>query len=234
MSETVILRQTFYGMTYFTFWASVILAQGEGVSIRNTSEPLGKGRYHWTVYIDAPDTVMDRIASVEYTLHPTFPDPVVKVTSKENKFALSANGWGEFTIFVKVFFSNGKVGSYQHWLNLKNTGSKANGGLPPSLNVEAVRLSAANTAASAGKGRWDWSIFIEATDDVLSQIKYVEYTLHPSFPNPLRRITDRGNDSGKGFFLSANGWGVFEIAIKVMFKNGKARYLRHQLKFSED
>ena len=35
-------------------------------------------------------------------------------------------------------------------------------------------------------------VFIQAPPAVLSQIKCVEYTLHPTFPNPVRQVCDRG------------------------------------------
>ena len=38
---------------------------------------------------------------------------------------------------------------------------------------------------------YKWCIYVKASDMDLDQIEYVEYLLHPSFPDPKRIITDR-------------------------------------------
>lgn len=213
------------------------VAQTKDLNIMNTSEYVGGGRYNWTVYIEAPAAILTRIDSVEYTLHPTFPNPVRIVKSRDNKFALKSNGWGEFTIFVRIFFSDGTINKYEYPLKLsktevKESRSPASTSSKPSVEVEKVQITAANVSSYMGNGLWDWTVFIAASDEVLSQIQYVEYTLHPSFSNPVQRVTTRGKEANKGFFFSANGWGTFQIPIKVVFKNGQARFLKHQLTFS--
>jgi len=49
-------------------------------------------------------------------------------------------------------------------------------------------VAVANTSTYAGSGRWNWTIFIDADAATLRQIKCVEYTLHPTFPNPVRTV----------------------------------------------
>lgn len=209
----------------------------------NSATYLGNGRYDWTVYVDADAATLAKIRSVQYTLDPSFPNPVQTVTTRQNKFALSANGWGEFTIYAKVRFTDGTTGSYRYRLNLlkarkdvssvpapKDVGKQATPIV--SVNVDTAKITTGNTSRSLGGGRWEWAVFILASNDVLKQIQYVEYTLHPTFPEPIQRVTERGMENGKGFVLKATGWGTFEIAVKVVFTNGKVRYLRHQLKFS--
>ena len=225
----------------------VILAQTPTVTLNNTSEFEGNGNYSWTIFVDEDQSVLARIKLVEYTLHPTFPNPVRRVTTRENRFALTALGWGEFRVYAKVFFTDGKVINCDHWLTLTQTGvhppSKKDVKVQPSLSsapvtmspvspsLERAPISAGNSSINAGNGRWRWTIFIQARDDVLAQVRYVEYTLHPTFPNPVRRVSERGNERGKGFALSATGWGTFEVAIKVQFNTGATRYLKHRLQF---
>jgi len=77
---------------------------------------------------------------------------------------------------------------------------------------------------------WDWTAYIECTPpDSLQDIEYVEYYLHPSFPNPVRRIYKEDG----GFIMKTSGWGVFELKAKVLFKNSarKPEILAHSLKF---
>ncbi len=212
------------------------------VAFNNTATYLGNGRYDWTVYVDADAATLAKIRSVQYTLDPSFPTPVKTVTTRENKFALSANGWGEFTIYAKVQFTDGTTGNYRYRLNLLKARKEVSS-VPPkkeaaqqaaptvSVNVDTATIRTGNTSRSLGGGRWEWAVFILASNEVLSQIQYVEYTLHPTFPEPVQRVTARGVESGKGFVLKATGWGTFEIAVKVVFINGKTRYLKHQLKF---
>jgi prokaryotic YEATS domain/Caspase domain len=92
-------------------------------------------------------------------------------------------------------------------------------------------IKANNTSRYAGQvdgqNRWDWTIFIDADQDTLSQIRCVEYTLHESFPDPVRTVCT----SGTKFALSSNGWGTFTIKIKVILKDGSQRTLSHDLQF---
>ena len=63
---------------------------------------------------------------------------------------------------------------------------------------------------------YEWIVYVDEDESVLNQIEAVEYLLHPTFPNPLRR---RKNASEK-FALKSAGWGEFYIKITVFFKNG--------------
>jgi hypothetical protein len=92
----------------------------------------------------------------------------------------------------------------------------------------------ANTSTRVKEDWWNWEVFIVGDDSTLKEIKYVEYTLHPSFRDPIRKVSTQGSTSGKGFFLSASGWGTFMITVKIMFKDGDVRELRHKLSFSQN
>ena len=89
--------------------------------INNHSEPLeARGNrpfYKWTVFVDEPDSILEQIAEVEYTLHPTFPEPKQIRKDKQDKFALSTSGWGEFTILIDVRFRDGDVETVPYWLD---------------------------------------------------------------------------------------------------------------------
>ena len=68
-----------------------------------------------------------------------------------------------------------------------------------------------------GSDWWGWSVWIDATDEELDEIEYVEYTLHPTFPKPVREISDRSTK----FRLETSGWGNFTIYAKAFLKNGE-------------
>ncbi len=84
--------------------------------------------------------------------------------------------------------------------------------------------------------RWDWEVHLEGDNaklgtslaerakakkdnEELDGIEYVEYTLHETFPNPVRRSYNR-ND---GFQLKTSGWGIFTVYIRIHYKDEKRR-----------
>ena len=87
-----------------------------------------------------------------------------------------------------------------------------------------------HVAQSIGNNKWNWSVFLKGDRQDIAQIKCVEYKLHRTFPNPVRRVCDIG-DSMRPFALSATGWGTFTIPIRVFMKDGTHQDLQHELKF---
>jgi len=83
-------------------------------------------------------------------------------------------------------------------------------------------------AAYQGDDYWKWSVWLAGRQPDIDRVKYVEYTLHPTFPDPVRRIRDRDSQ----FRLSTAGWGEFTIYAKVVFKDGNQQFLEHELKLS--
>jgi hypothetical protein len=97
--------------------------------------------------------------------------------------------------------------------------------------TRGLTLSADSVAKSVGDNKWNWTVFIKGDLQDLRNISCVEYTLHPTFPNPVRLVCDRGSDSEPPFGLSATGWGTFSVGIRVFMKDGTHQDLKHQLKF---
>ena len=187
------------------------------LKVDNTSTYVGAGRWDWTIFVDADPDTLRQIDCVEYTLHPTFPNPVRKVCSQpEAKFALSSNGWGTFTVKVKIIYKNGRVEDVDHQLVFKQQSA------PTQLNVTAE-----NWSKEIEPGWWGWGIYIKGTPAELKRIRCVEYSLHDSFPNPVRLVCSPDNR----FLLTARGWGKFTVPIKLMLKDGTVRELGHELDF---
>ncbi|MBI4773794.1 MAG: PEGA domain-containing protein [Deltaproteobacteria bacterium] len=119
---------------------------------------------------------------------------------------------------------------YDSWINLLPGEDK---------NIE-VRLSPAkaewphfttgNVSQRVGEKAWNWTVFIQGEDRDLAVVQCVEYTLHPTFPNPVRKVCDRGQGP-HAFPLSTSGWGTFEIKIRVQLVDGRSMQLTHRLKF---
>jgi len=93
-------------------------AFSQQLKFANTYSSAGKGAYLWTVYVNANQPTLQQISCVQYQLHPSFPNPIQKVCSPATKFALSERGWGEFTIFITVYWKNGHVTRQSFPLNL--------------------------------------------------------------------------------------------------------------------
>jgi len=72
---------------------------------------------------------------------------------------------------------------------------------------------------------WNWSVWIEAPPNVLSNIEYVNYKLHSTFADPVRHHTN----SQQKFMLKSAGWGEFAINAEIKPKNGSAFTKRHWL-----
>lgn len=76
-----------------------------------------------------------------------------------------------------------------------------------------------------GNDWWDWSVWIDGSDAELDDVSHVEWRLHPTFPDPVRRVTDRVSK----FRLDTGGWGTFVVHAVVHTKSGTPHRLRHQL-----
>jgi transcription initiation factor IIF auxiliary subunit len=195
-------------------------AAAQEISAANTSRYTGDGRWDWTIFIKATAQILGEVRCVEYKLHPTFPNPNRRVCSlgdTKQPFSLRGSGWGTFEIPITVIFKSGKTRLLKHKLQF----------VSPSVQ-QALPIRADNTAKEVRPDWWNWTVFIQGPDDVLDQVKCVEYTLHPTFLNPVRDVCERG--TGPAFALSANGWGTFQIRIRVFLKDGRVQELTHKLK----
>lgn len=65
--------------------------------------------WYWSIWIDAEKESLDEISNVEYILHSTFRNRVRDISSRRNKFKLSSKGWGEFTVYIRIYFKNQNI-----------------------------------------------------------------------------------------------------------------------------
>lgn len=78
-----------------------------------------------------------------------------------------------------------------------------------------------------GNDKWDWEAFIDdGGSGELRNVQYVEYVLHPTFPNPIRRVNDRNHK----FLLKTGGWGTFLLKAFVYFQDGRKIKLEHEIR----
>jgi hypothetical protein len=67
--------------------------------------------------------------------------------------------------------------------------------------MAAPKLKLSNYARpepqSGGQNYYRWKVFVDAPESVMAEIKEVEYTLHPTFPDPVRTSRDRSDRSAE-------------------------------------
>jgi transcription initiation factor IIF auxiliary subunit len=80
------------------------------------------------------------------------------------------------------------------------------------------------------KGGWKWTIFVIGDKHILDDIRCVTYTLHHTFPDPIRKVCQKGKTE-KAFSHTTKGWGTFTVEVLISFKDGEAVSKKHQLVF---
>jgi transcription initiation factor IIF auxiliary subunit len=88
-----------------------------------------------------------------------------------------------------------------------------------------MTLRIAQSYEYQGEAWWRWAIWLDGTEEELDDVRAVTYKLHESFPNPVRRVTDRASQ----FRLTSGGWGVFTIYALVERRQGPSQHLEHHL-----
>jgi transcription initiation factor IIF auxiliary subunit len=94
---------------------------------------------------------------------------------------------------------------------------------------DKLQIRLKNSSAWQGGDRWKWSVWVEGKPETIEQIDRVEYLLHPTFPNPLRVITNPASN----FRLDSKGWGEFMVHAKVITKRGHTIELNHWVRLSD-
>src|SRR5438270_11612378 len=67
------------------------------LEIKQSATHKGGDWWVWSVWVDGTKAELEKVKSVTYRLHETFPDPVQVRTNRREKFRLNSSGWGEFT-----------------------------------------------------------------------------------------------------------------------------------------
>jgi transcription initiation factor IIF auxiliary subunit len=73
-------------------------------------------------------------------------------------------------------------------------------------------------------------VFLQGDETLMNSIRMVEYVLHPTFPNPVREITDREHC----FVLQTEAWGIFNMQITVYFEDGRREDVDYRVKLEQD
>jgi len=84
----------------------------------NSAHPDGKN-WQWTIYLQAPDAIINNIHYVVYTLHPTYSDSVVTVYERGSgpyAFPLTRIAWGTFRVKIHIVMHDGSTRDLSHYL----------------------------------------------------------------------------------------------------------------------
>lgn len=100
------------------------------LEIKQDSQYQGKNWWKWSVWIEGPMEELKQIENVTYLLHPSFANPVRTVADLASKFKLSSQGWGIFTIRIKVLKKDGSTESHALELELSRPKDQDEGPLP--------------------------------------------------------------------------------------------------------
>ncbi len=97
-------------------------------------------------------------------------------------------------------------------------------------NYEFNNYSKLSKIGNNGRKWFNWCLYIDENQDVINQIDFVKYFLHPTFPNPERIVSTKENK----FALFSGGWGTFTIKIEVILTDGKVIKSEYYLNLSEE
>tara|TARA_R100001377_G_scaffold85109_1_gene70323 strand:- start:584 stop:940 length:357 start_codon:yes stop_codon:yes gene_type:complete len=78
-----------------------------------------------------------------------------------------------------------------------------------------------------GREHYHVGIWVEASEDELDTLEFVEYKLHASFKKPNRISRARGNK----FSITVWTWGMFSIEVILHFKNGEIKQIPYYLSY---
>jgi len=89
------------------------------LKIAQSSTPKDDAFWRWSVWLEGPTVELDKVEEVTWRLHPSFPEPIQRVRSRNTQFKLSTGGWGEFEIHAEVLRDDGRKERLRHWLRLE-------------------------------------------------------------------------------------------------------------------
>lgn len=84
--------------------------------LTNTARQISSGNWEWTAFIDGPASLLGRVRSVTYHLHPTFNPSRQQGDSSRPGHPLTALGWGTFLLRADAELDDGTRRSFEHML----------------------------------------------------------------------------------------------------------------------
>jgi len=107
-------------------WLVPAQSTAQDIVAENKSSYLGDDRWEWTIYLKGQTASLDQIKYVVYQLHPTFPQPLVRVERLQDPkrpydaaapFGFTTTGWGVFDVGIKITMLDGRTRTLSHRLH---------------------------------------------------------------------------------------------------------------------
>ena len=187
------------------------------VRLRTDATYRGDNTWRWKVFVAADEERLNEIATVDYILPAEISSERIQTrTNGKERFEVEGHSGGTFRVLAVVTFRDPgkKKQLLEYDLEIATTARR--------------EISLKNWASpQPGTQRTSWGIWLDESEEVLSEVERVEYTLHRTFPNRIREATSPETQ----FELTTNGWGTFPIRVAVYFKDGTSYRTVHALKF---
>ena len=85
--------------------------------------------------------------------------------------------------------------------------------------IYKIPLAQESVSSANKQNPFSTRVWVNATEETLSDIKRVTYHLHPTFsPDTLTSYTKENK-----FLVSFNNWGKFDLSATVEFRNGSSQ-----------
>jgi transcription initiation factor IIF auxiliary subunit len=81
-----------------------------------------------------------------------------------------------------------------------------------------------------GKARYKVWIYLDGRD--IPYVDYVTYKLHPTFPNPIKKVKRSISNANCALVIWA--WGTFKTEIQIHLKDGTTVRASHNLSFDHE
>lgn len=86
-------------------------------------------------------------------------------------------------------------------------------------------LTIGNTHLKIDEDVHKWCCYVKSNNDDIEKVKFI---LHPTFKDNIITV------SKSPFQIEKVGWGIFDIQLKITFKDGEEKETKHKLSFEND
>lgn len=138
-------------------------------SIQQSSKNIGNQLWQWWSWIEASDAELDQVKEVIWYLHETFPKPVIKKTSRKNKFQLKQSGWGIFLLYADVNLKNNETISLSHQLSFVDADSEAEADTQPVKGMLKDTPPKEQTKVFLSYGAEDSKLALKVSKDLMGK-----------------------------------------------------------------
>ncbi len=138
-----------------------------------------------------------------------------------------ANNLTEQIVILDAKLAERLVNLWQHLGSRVATAQAANASMNLIKTVEFARKTA--DFKYDDQVAYEWEVALDAPAQIIEQIEFVNYRLHPTFEPPSQIVRSRETN----FRLKRVGWGVFPIQLEIHFADGSIGHTVHNLTFSE-